>query len=416
MRVSEKRKEEGEVQTVGRRGEEGAIMTEFWLISVPLDKTSLQSLEKLKRAVSKARLASIFKFPIPELKMGNLDVLLSVSDDLTRLDTYAESVIRRVGQCLSEVMENSSDKVLENTLANGVDLASYVTSFQWDRAKYSNTLPLKTLTEVISKCCGFLASGRHGNHGCIVCPRGSLQTRPLMDVVKREDLVLDSEEDFAHWERTYESLTEFVVPRSSSAEMDGNHVVVSGAVSKGQTGHPGHIQHKDVDRSVKILEESEGGIFTVTLFKKSVSEFKAKAKQNKFTVREFSFEESEKQRQAMKRLSTDKKEQYGTFLRWLKVNFSEVFVAWIHLKALRVFVESVLRYGLPVNFQTVLLQPDRKRSKTLRELLNSLYLHLDGASAASKPDVGLDIPGVSMGQPEYFSYISYKIDINLAKI
>lgn len=33
----------------------------------------------------------------------------------------------------------------------------------------------------------------------------------------------------------------------------------------------------------------------------------------------------------------------GIFVRWLKVNFSEVFVAWIHLKALRVFVESALR-------------------------------------------------------------------------
>lgn len=33
----------------------------------------------------------------------------------------------------------------------------------------------------------------------------------------------------------------------------------------------------------------------------------------------------------------------GPLLRWLKVNFSEAFVAWIHIKALRVFVESVLR-------------------------------------------------------------------------
>lgn len=33
----------------------------------------------------------------------------------------------------------------------------------------------------------------------------------------------------------------------------------------------------------------------------------------------------------------------GPLLRWLKVNFSEAFVAWIHVKALRVFVESVLR-------------------------------------------------------------------------
>lgn len=34
----------------------------------------------------------------------------------------------------------------------------------------------------------------------------------------------------------------------------------------------------------------------------------------------------------------------GPLVRWLKVNFSEAFIAWIHIKALRVFVESVLRY------------------------------------------------------------------------
>ncbi|XP_035282279.1 V-type proton ATPase subunit C 1-A-like [Anguilla anguilla] len=376
-------------------------MAEFWLISVPLDKTSLQSLEKLNRAVSKTRVASSFRFPIPDLKVGTLDVLLSVSDELTRLDAYTESVIQRICQCMSEVMEHSRDKVQENTLANGVDLTSYVTHFQWDRAKYSTTLPLRTLTEVISKQVFQTESdlkSRSAAYSNVTSSlqclehriEGSLHIRTLTDVVKKEDLVLGSEylttllvvvsrENFAEWERTYESLTEFVVPRSSR----------------------------------KLLEETEGGIFTVTLFKKAVRDFKAKARQHKFTVREFSFEESQKQEEEMTRLHANKKEQYGTFVRWLKVNFSEVFMAWIHVKALRVFVESVLRYGLPVNFQTVLLQPDRKRSKHLRELLDSLYTHLDSAGAASKPDVGLDIPDMSMAPQEYYSYIFYKININL---
>lgn len=30
-------------------------------------------------------------------------------------------------------------------------------------------------------------------------------------------------------------------------------------------------------------------------------------------------------------------------MKWLKVNFSQAFSAWVHLKALRVFTESVLR-------------------------------------------------------------------------
>ncbi|XP_076156145.1 V-type proton ATPase subunit C 1-A isoform X2 [Alosa pseudoharengus] len=352
-------------------------MTEFWLVSVPLDKNSLQSTEKLKRAASKASLASSFRFPIPDLKVGTLDTLLALSDDLSRLDTHAESVMRRTSQCMAEVMEQT-DKLLENALANGVDLASYVTRFQWDRAKYPTAVPLKSLTEIISRqvsqveaelktrnatYCNVKASlqGLERN------TEGSLQTRNLTDIVKKEDLVLGSE---------YLTTLVIVVAR-------------------------------------KILEEQEGAIFTVTLFKKAVGEFKANAIKNKFAVREFSLEEAERQKQEMGRLIVDKKEQYGTFVRWLKVNFSEVFVAWIHLKALRVFVESVLRYGLPVSFQVILLQPDRKCVKKLRELLSSLFTHLDPAAAASKPDLGLDIPGMSTAQQEYYSYICYSININL---
>ena len=80
----------------------------------------------------------------------------------------------------------------------------------------------------------------------------------------------------------------------------------------------------------------------------------------------------------------------GPLLRWLKVHFSEAFVAWIHIKALRVFVKSVLRYGLPVNFQAVLLQPHKKScTKRLRQVLNSVFRHLDEVAAASILDVGI---------------------------
>ncbi|XP_046873050.1 V-type proton ATPase subunit C 1-B [Hypomesus transpacificus] len=375
-------------------------MTDFWLISVPLDKTSFQSLEKLKNTVAKTNLASSFKFPIPELKVGTLDILLGVSDDLSRLDTQAESVMRKTSQCMAQVMDQFSDKVLENALANGVDLVSYVTKFQWDRAKYPTALPLKSLADILSKQVTQVETELKSRSGayCNVkasldClerkAEGGLQIRTLTDILRREDLV-DSEYlttllvvvtrgNYVQWERTYESLSEFVVPRSSR----------------------------------KIFEEVEEGIFTVTLFKKAVYEFKAKAKQNKFMVREFSFDQVEQEKRERNRLSVDKKEQYGIFVRWLKVNFSEVFVAWIHVKALRVFVESVLRYGLPVSFQALLLQPGKKHAKKLREELGSLFTHLDPAAAASKLDVGVDIPGVSVGQQEYFSYICFQISIKL---
>ena len=116
----------------------------------------------------------------------------------------------------------------------------------------------------------------------------------------------------------------------------------------------------------------------------------------------------------MTRLLSDKKQQYGPPLRWFKVNFREAFIAWIHIKALRAFVESVLRYGLPVNFQAVLLQP-RKRSctKRLREVLNSVFRHLDEAAAASVLDASVEIPGLQLSNQDYFPCVYFHIDLSL---
>ena len=67
---------------------------------------------------------------------------------------------------------------------------------------------------------------------------------------------------------------------------------------------------------------------------------------------------------------------------------------------MRVFVESVLRFGLPVNFQGMVLNPQRKQVKKLRETLNDLYLHLDSAAGLGG---GEEIPGTEkLNKTKYF--------------
>lgn len=46
------------------------------------------------------------------------------------------------------------------------------------------------------------------------------------------------------------------------------------------------------------------------------------------------------------------------------------------------YVCFLTRYGLPVNFQAMLLQPNKKTMKKLREVLYELYKHLDSSAAA----------------------------------
>ncbi|XP_045404997.1 V-type proton ATPase subunit C 2 isoform X2 [Eulemur rufifrons] len=379
-------------------------MSEFWLISAPGDKENLQALERMNTVTSKSNLSYNTKFAIPDFKVGTLDSLVGLSDELGKLDTFAESLIKRMAQSVAEVMEDSKGKVQENLLANGVDLTSFVTHFEWDMAKYPAKQPLVGVVDTLRKQLAQIETDlktRTAAYNTLKTnlenlqkkSKGNLFTRTLSDIVSKEDFVLDSEylvtllvivpkPHYTQWQKTYESLSDMVVPRSTKL----------------------------------ITEDSEGGLFTVTLFRKVIDDFKTKAKENKFMVREFYYDEKEikREREELTRLLSDKKQQYGPLLRWLKVNFSEAFIAWIHIKALRVFVESVLRYGLPVNFQAVLLQPHKKSStKRLREVLNSVFRHLDEVAAASILDASVEIPGLQLNNQDYFPYVYFHIDLSL---
>ncbi|KAK1806393.1 hypothetical protein P4O66_004913 [Electrophorus voltai] len=397
-------------------------MTEFWLISAPGEKTCQQTWDKLMVATTRTNnLSTNNKFNIPDLKVGTLDVLVGLSDELAKLDSFVESVVKKVAQYMADVLEDSRDKVQENLLANGVDLITYITRFQWDMAKYPIKQSLKNISEIISKANADKAvdiplsppavqqqvtqidndlkarasayNNLKGNLQNLERKNaGSLLTRSLADIVKKEDFVLDSEylitllvvvpkTNYADWQKTYETLAEMVVPRSTNL----------------------------------LFEDQDSGLFSVTLFRKAIDDFRHKAREQKFIVRDFQYNEEEMKadKEEMTRLSTDKKKQFGPLVRWLKVNFSEAFIAWIHIKALRVFVESVLRYGLPVNFQAMLLQPNKKNMKKLREVLYDLYKHLDSSAAAIIDQSAVDIPGLNLSQQEYYPYVYYKIDCNL---
>ncbi|NXC25079.1 VATC1 ATPase, partial [Campylorhamphus procurvoides] len=381
--------------------DKGTKMTEFWLISAPGEKTCQQTWEKLHAATTRHNnLSTNSKFNIPDLKVGTLDVLVGLSDELAKLDAFVESVVKKVAQYMADVLEDSKDKVQENLLANGGKVLTDVLQKWQAKHEFSSSsldaVPflfkgvnqidndLKARASAYNNLKGNLQNLERKN-------AGSLLTRSLADIVKKEDFVLDSEYlvtllvivpkgNYNDWVKQYETLAEMVVPRSSNV----------------------------------LFEDQDSYLCNVTLFRKAVDDFKHKAREYKFMVRDFQYNEEEMKadKEEMNRLSTDKKKQFGPLVRWLKVNFSEAFIAWIHVKALRVFVESVLRYGLPVNFQAMLLQPNKKTMKKLREVLYDLYKHLD-SSAAAIIDAPMDIPGLNLSQQEYYPYVYYKIDCNL---
>ena len=68
-----------------------------------------------------------------------------------KVDNYVEQVTRKTANYLSEVLEDQREKLLENLTANGMDLATFLTRFQWDMAKYPIKQSLRNLTDIISE-------------------------------------------------------------------------------------------------------------------------------------------------------------------------------------------------------------------------------------------------------------------------
>uniref|UniRef100_A0A914KS48 V-type proton ATPase subunit C n=1 Tax=Meloidogyne incognita TaxID=6306 RepID=A0A914KS48_MELIC len=85
---------------------------ELWLISAPGESTPLETWDRLQQTTQNLSVNS--KFNIPDLKVGTLDQLVGLSDDLAKLDTAAEQTTRKLVQYFSEVLEEERNKLQEN--------------------------------------------------------------------------------------------------------------------------------------------------------------------------------------------------------------------------------------------------------------------------------------------------------------
>jgi len=109
---------------------------------------------------------------------------------------------------------------------------------------------------------------------------------------------------------------------------------------------------------VEIAKDDEFTLFAVTTFKKTSAEFLHKCRENKWTPRSYKYVEGgkEEEEKELERVTKEERKVWGEALRLGRTGWSESVMAWIHIMALRVFVETVLRYGLPLDFVSALVK------------------------------------------------------------
>ena len=99
------------------------------------------------------------------------------------------------------------------------------------------------------------------------------------------------------------------------------------------------------------------------------------AKGIKCSVRDFSYsvEEYANNQSRVKQLQAEYSKQENNLKRHCAASYSDTLVAWMHCKAIRVFVEAILRYGVPPNFAAFIVKPTGKNQTKLRSILSDVF-------------------------------------------
>jgi len=335
--------------------------TQLWAIGVKGDSNSAA----LKSAVQELAQVSTFKVPT-NLRVGTLDSLMSLSDDLGKMDILAEATVGKMYKQLVDLRPNDPEPTI-----SGVPVVPYTCmQWEWDEAKFQLKTPLRELSESISLRISSLDEELKIKVTEMNVLKGSLQTierktqgnlmvRGLADLIGEEDTMVSE----------YMMTVFVVVQKGMMKEFEGAFERMATYV---------------VPRSAKLIsEDTEYGLYSVVIFKKSLDEFKASAREKRYTLREFTYDAGALQAEAIKK-QTDETEYNrlkGMLTNWCQINYSECYIMTVHLKAVRVFVEAVLRYGLSPgygggmapNFKAYLLQAKKGRSEQLRKVLGGLY-------------------------------------------
>ncbi|MBA0714730.1 hypothetical protein Golax_013687 [Gossypium laxum] len=275
-------------------------------------------------------------------------------------NTFIEGVSQKIRRQIEE-LERVSGLESNALTVDGVPIDSYLTRFVWDEAKYPTMSPLREIVDGIHTLVAKIEDDlkvrvaeynnvRSQLNAINRKQSGSLAVRDLSNMVKPEDIITSehlvtllavvpkySQKD---WLSSYETLTTYVVPRSSK----------------------------------KLYEDNEYALYTVTLFGRVADNFRTSARERGFQIRDFEYspEAQESRKQELEKLVQDQDSLRSSLLQWCYTSYGEVFSSWMHFCAVRIFAESILRYGLPPCFLACVLSPSTRGEKKVRSILEGL--------------------------------------------
>jgi len=342
-------------------------------------------------------------FDVPlTLKFGAFDNLVKLTDDLAKYDGQIEGVLRRVERQLLEINPTAEMKIISQRTQQSWE--SYLKKFRWDDAKFPRARPLQDnlqlilgsinrLDEEVRNKASVYAELKTQVTNMTKKDVATLGSKDLMDVLT-PDVVKES--DFVTTEHLSTVLV--VVPRGKESETD---------FLKSYERMESNVVPMSAKKFEKVTDKDGNTLWRVILFTKALDGFKKGCREKKFIVREFAYSEKKYIEYTNQKANLEAElKKHESFLRRVShAAWSDTFVSWMHLKAMRIFVESTLRYGVPANFSAFLLKPGKDKQKKLRKELDEVF----GAAPLYGAKYNQDAKAEQEGGEDYFAYVSLNL-------
>ncbi|KAI9722339.1 MAG: hypothetical protein M1812_001811 [Candelaria pacifica] len=391
------------------------MATKYLLVSLPTSISPSnqhdEALTALRSSISSDH-GTVLPFAIPEFKIGTLDALVQQADELAKLDAACEGVVSKVSESLRNVLEGDEEKIAQQKTVNDKPVDQYLRTFSWNRVKYRADRSIAELVDSLQKEAGSIdndVKSKYNQYNQIKInltalqrkQTGNLATRSLTPLVNPSLLIQDSEYLETHliavpkqvtkeFLKSYETVSPMVVPRSAT----------------------------------QITSDDEYTLYAVTTFKKHSQEFNQKCRERRWTPRDYKYEQGgkEEEQKEIDRISRDERKVWGEALRLARTGWSESMMIWVHVLALRVFVETVLRYGLPLEFVCGLVKTTPKLAKKAKNALDSTYSYLGGNAfgrdkkgrvTKDNAAVSSDMQAAGHGgdDSQYTAYVYYEFEV-----
>eukprot|EP00930_Biecheleria_cincta_P047985 TRINITY_DN33377_c0_g1_i1.p1 TRINITY_DN33377_c0_g1~~TRINITY_DN33377_c0_g1_i1.p1 ORF type:complete len:408 (-),score=112.10 TRINITY_DN33377_c0_g1_i1:100-1323(-) len=343
------------------------------------------------------------KFEVPcgekSLIFGSFDNLIRLTDDLAKSDSQVDSILHRLERQYLELDPKADFKVKSQRTEK--PFLDYLRSWQWDDAKYQKG---RSITDHLAFAMSVVnrldeeTRAKTAQYNDVKTQRGNLAKKDganltgkdLVDVLTPEVVKATGgpEDDFIMTEHLV--TLPVILPRGTEDEFLKSYETMAENVVPMSA------------RKFKGLDDKDGNsLWRVVVFRSAAENFKRACREKRFQVRDFEYSEQDYKKLEQQRNQTDEqvKRQREVVLGLYQAAWSDVMVAWVHIKAMRVFVESVLRYGMPPNFASFIVSPKGDAAAARKALADTLGKQVSNLSSSMGEDKG-------DGDDEFYPYVS----------